>query len=364
MMLGYGVDLTVHEIASRLAGNHGCDVDVWTPTSDGTYDGAPYNLREIIVYGTRFNRVLPCLEFNAWRALRGLRRRLAAAGESYDVVVPCTHPYYCAGSVLGVPQVFFNFGNVPTTGFSWKGKLNWAWLDFSERYLHKPWSARVVSISRFLHGQQSDDVQRAGRVVHLGGDHYFPASESKESFRQRHGIPLDAIVLGYCGRLHRDHPPYKGTSVVLELGRRIAAVEPRAQLVLCGIGSPADEEWVRSEGALPLANLPPSEMPGFYAALDVYVCASRWEGFNLPIVEAAWHGAPSVAFDAGAHSEHVTAVLVPDGDSEQLFSKTLELVQDATKRDTLGEQARSRAQLFSWDHTAAQFHDVLREVAQ
>lgn len=363
-MLGYGVDLTVHEIASRLVNTHGWDVDVWTPTSDGTYDAGPYNLREIIVYGTRFNRVLPCLEFNAWRALRGLRQRLAKSGESYDVVVPCTHPYYCAGSVLGVPQVFFNFGNVPTTGFSWKGKLNWAWLDFSDRYLHKPRSVRIASISRFLHEQQSHDVQHAGRVVHLGGDHYFPASEPRDGFRRRHGIPLEAIVLGYCGRLHRDHPPYKGTSVVLELGRRIAAAEPKVKLVLCGIGSPADEEWVRSEGALPLANLPPTEMPGFYTALDVYICASRWEGFNLPIVEAAWHGVPSVAYDAGAHSEHVTALLVPDGDSEQLFSKVFELVQDEAVRAELGGQTRRRAQLFSWDHTAARFYDILREVAQ
>ena len=47
-MLGYGVDLTVHEIASRLVNRHGHRADVWTPTSDGTYAGAPYRLREII----------------------------------------------------------------------------------------------------------------------------------------------------------------------------------------------------------------------------------------------------------------------------------------------------------------------------
>jgi glycosyltransferase involved in cell wall biosynthesis len=71
-----------------------------------------------------------------------------------------------------------------------------------------------------------------------------------------------------------------------------------------------------------------------------------------------------VAYAAGAHGEHVTAVLVPDGDSEQLFSKALELVQNSAKRAELGWQARSRAQLFSWDHTTAEFHDVLREVAR
>jgi len=38
---------------ARLVTEHGHEVDVWTPTSDGTYNSAPYNLREIIVYGDR-----------------------------------------------------------------------------------------------------------------------------------------------------------------------------------------------------------------------------------------------------------------------------------------------------------------------
>ncbi|MDQ3023089.1 MAG: glycosyltransferase family 4 protein, partial [bacterium] len=122
MMLGYGVDLTIHEIARRLVAQ-GHEVDVWTPTSDGTYENEAYRLREIIVYGERVNRVLALLERNARTALRALKERLAGEGTQYDVVVPCTHPYYSAGGILDCPSVFFNFGNVPTTGFSWKGKL-------------------------------------------------------------------------------------------------------------------------------------------------------------------------------------------------------------------------------------------------
>ncbi len=364
-MLGYGVDLTVHEIASRLTRHHGMGVDIWTPTSDGTFDHGPYKLREIIVYGAPVNRALPLLELNCWRALRGLKRRLRDAGEHYDVVVPCTHPYYGAGRALGVPQVFFNFGNVPTMGFTWKGRANWAWLDFSERVLHKPRSVRIVSISRFLHEQQSDALRRRGTVIHLGGDHYYPApAGAHQQFRARHGIAEDAVVLGFCGRLHQDHPPYKGTREVLKLGRSIRAAVPGAQLLMCGVGSPADEEWIRAEGALPLINLPPAEMPSFYSALDVYVCASRWEGFNLPIVEAAWHGVPALAYDAGAHGEHVTAVLVPDGDFAALTERTLELVKDAGRRARAAAEARQRAQQFSWDSATERFAAVLSEVAR
>jgi len=365
MMLGYGVDLTVHEIASRLVEQNGWEVDVWTPTSDGTYGAEAYNLREIIVYGAPVNRVLPLLELNAYRALKGLKRRLEAAGERYDVVVPCTHPYYGVGAALGVPSVFFNFGNVPTAGFTWKGKLNWAWLDFSERVLHKPKSSRVVSISRFLHGKQSPDIQRNGSVVHLGGDHYYPAEKgARERFRAELGIEPDEVALGYCGRLHRDHPPYKGTAEVLEVGRRLKKLGLNTKLVLCGIGSPADEEWIRGEGAIPVANLEPGRMPQFYSALDIYLCASHWEGFNLPIVEAAWHRVPSVAYDAGAHGEHVTAVLVPDKGVDGLYEAVRQMVADGPYRLEMSELAWDKAQGFCWDRTAAGFAEVLREVAR
>ncbi|MCH7472307.1 glycosyltransferase family 4 protein [bacterium] len=365
MLLGFGVDLTVHEIACRLVEQYGHEVDVWTPTSDGTYTGQPYRIREIVVQGARVNRVLALLEMNARSALSGLQSRLAAAGERYDVVVPCTHPYYGAGRILGAPEVFFNFGNIPTAGFSVKGKLNRAWLDFSESLLHKPRAARIVSISRFLHDQQPEDIRRKGCVVHLGGDHYSRGVQldAREKFRHAQGIGERDIVLGYCGRLHRNHPPYKGTREVLAVGRRIAELHPSVRTVLCGIGSEEDAQWVRSEGGLPLLNLPPRDMPAFYQSLDIYLCASLWEGFNLPIVEAAWHGVPAVAYEAGAHAEHVTAVLVPLGNFDELSSAALTLVRDAKLREHFAKQARERAQEFSWDKAARQFERVLAEVA-
>lgn len=371
MILGYGVDLTVHELARRLAGQYGHSVDVWTPTSDGTYANEAYHLREIIVYGAPVNRALALLELNAAIALRKLRRRLAAEGLAYDVVVPCTHPYYGAGRQLGSPDIFFNFGNVPLPGASLRARLNWAWLDIAEAW-HKPRANCVASISRFLHEQQPRAVQKRGRVLHLGGDHYGAADPADTAERERRrreartvlGLPLDGVLLGYCGRLHRRHAAYKGTSTVLALAPQLAALAVPAQVVLCGIGSPDDEQWVRECGALALRNLPPKQMPLFYDALDVYVTASVWEGFNLPLVEAAWHGVPSVAYAAGAHAEHVTSVLITSGDSAALHRASLELATDAARRHKLARETFQLAQHFSWDRAAAEFEQLCREVGR
>jgi glycosyltransferase involved in cell wall biosynthesis len=102
-------------------------------------------------------------------------------------------------------------------------------------------------------------------------------------------------------------------------------------------------------------------MPEFYAALDIYICASRWEGFNLPIVEAAWHGVPAVAYDAGAHGEHVTAMIVPHGDFDSLCRAALTLVRELDLRRKLSTEVRDKAQQFTWDRATDQFNAVLGE---
>jgi glycosyltransferase involved in cell wall biosynthesis len=362
-MLGYGVDLTIHEIARRMVEKHEVKVDVWTPTSDGTYDKAPYKLNKITIFGGERNRALPILERNANIALHKLADELQKHNIQYDLLIPCTHPYYNVGRHIKAPDIFFNFGNVPTTGFSWKGKLNWEWLDVSERYWFKRKVAMIVSISQFLHRSQPREFMSKGRVLHLGGDHYAaaPNKQTRLRFCMQYGIPPRSTIIGYVGRLHQNHPPYKGTGELLEIAKRLRTDNPEACVVLAGIGSEDDAAWIREAGAIPVMNLPVRDMPDFYRSIDIYLCASKWEGFNLPIVEAAWHGVPSIAYDVGAHGEHVTSMLIR-GRQEQLYAATLKLTKDEPLRMQLGQQALQRARNFSWDRTTDRLMEYIREI--
>ena len=150
---------------------------------------------------------------------------------------------------------------------------------------------------------------------------------------------------------------------MLEIGRKLRALEDNVELLLCGIGSDADKIWAESYGAKALMNLHQSRMPEYYSALDIYATASKWEGFDLPIVEAAWHGVPAVAYNVGAHSEHVTAVPVHDIRASELGRALLTLVRDPRLRRQLGSEAYRKARSFSWEHSAQLFADVLSEVA-
>jgi glycosyltransferase involved in cell wall biosynthesis len=263
--------------------------------------------------------------------------------------------------------VFFNFGNVPHIGFGLKQRLNYSWLDLSEDLLHKRASASIVSISEFLHSQQPLEIQRRGHVLHLGGDHYMDARSStpegrrilRAGFRERHGISPQAYVLGYCTRLHRQHALYKGSHELLEIGRRVKKMHPHVETVLAGAGSPEDEAWVRSEGAVPAANLPAEQMAEFYCAIDMYVCPSRWEGFNLPLLEAAWFGVPSVSYNIGAHSEVAPGLLVDEVSMDELGRAVVTLIRDAHLRGQFQKSAQARAQLFSWERSAAALEKIL-----
>ena len=103
-----------------------------------------------------------------------------------------------------------------------------------------------------------------------------------------------------------------------------------------------------------------------YAAADLFVLPSRYEGYGVVYAEALAHGLPVIASNVGPVPELVgeeTALLVPPGDAEALSGALDLLLQDATLRDRMSAAARHRAkELPRWGDTAAGFLRVLRDV--
>jgi glycosyltransferase involved in cell wall biosynthesis len=105
-----------------------------------------------------------------------------------------------------------------------------------------------------------------------------------------------------------------------------------------------------------------------YAAADLFVLPSRYEGYGVVYAEALAHGLPIIACGVGPIPELVgedAAVLVPPEDVEALSGTLDLLLQDAGLRDRMSAAARRRAaELPRWEDTAAGFLGVLREVAR
>jgi glycosyltransferase involved in cell wall biosynthesis len=102
-----------------------------------------------------------------------------------------------------------------------------------------------------------------------------------------------------------------------------------------------------------------------YAAADLFVLPSRYEGYGVVYAEALAHGLPVVACNVGPVPELVgdeAALLVPPGDVEALSGVLDLLLRDTGLRDRMSAAARRRAkELPRWEDTVEGFLSVLRE---
>jgi len=96
-----------------------------------------------------------------------------------------------------------------------------------------------------------------------------------------------------------------------------------------------------------------------YSAADVFVLASRYEGYGMAFAQAIAYGVPVIGTTAGAIPETVPAgagLLVPPDDVPALAAALRLLISDAGERARLARNARAAANLLpTWAAAAAVF---------
>ncbi|MCU0791563.1 MAG: glycosyltransferase family 4 protein [Opitutaceae bacterium] len=131
-----------------------------------------------------------------------------------------------------------------------------------------------------------------------------PAEEQVAAFRARHR--LERPYLLYVGR----HNSYKNLSTLIE-GWRLLRESGRT-FQLCCVGDDAAlpphlADYVArhrlASSLRPLPRLDDAELAAAYAGASAFVFPSLWEGFGLPIIEAAAAGCPLVLSDIPAFRE-------------------------------------------------------------
>jgi glycosyltransferase involved in cell wall biosynthesis len=174
------------------------------------------------------------------------------------------------------------------------------------------------------------------------------ATDARESSRRRLGVPSDARMIGFVGRLVRD----KG---VVELERAWGNLRndfPDAHLLI--VGPKERRNRVPPDVYKNLASDPRVRLvglewntPPLYAAMDIFCLPSHREGFPNVVLEASSMGLPIVAteipgcVDAIDHGR--TGILVPPGDSASLERALAVYLKDKTLRQAHGAAARERA---------------------
>lgn len=160
--------------------------------------------------------------------------------------------------------------------------------------------------------------------------------------------------------------PRKRVERVIEAFVRAGGAEAGWTLAIAGRLRPHYEPpWLRAlpAGARFLGALDDDALWALYAAAEVAVSASEYEGFGLTVLEAMASGCAVVAVANTSIPEVVgdAGVLVPASDAGLLADALRALLADAARREALGARARARATGFTWDETARRTRAVYEE---
>lgn len=110
--------------------------------------------------------------------------------------------------------------------------------------------------------------------------------------------------------------------------------------------------------------VPDVDLPALFAACDVFVFPSLYEGFGLPPLEAMACGAPVVCSNTSSLPEVVgdAAIQVDPRDAGEIAAATECVIQDQTRRAELRARGIAHAAKFSWERAARETLEVYANV--
>lgn len=209
--------------------------------------------------------------------------------------------------------------------------LNWCWRAFK--------APRVAVEERIFVCPRGVDPK-----------HFSPDRISDEVRREmigRAGVPEDAVVLLYAGRIS----PEKNIGLLVDLMKILSKDEDQDyRLLVAGDGPQAD--WLRQQTDLhfpskvtQLGHLDKQTLADYYANADIFVHPNPREPFGIAPLEAMASGVPTVAPNAGGILSYATNenawLIEPTGES---FANAIrEIVENAALRETKIEKALETA---------------------
>ena len=204
------------------------------------------------------------------------------------------------------------------------------------------------------------------RTINPGVDLTVFQPGSRAAARQRLGLPSDAVVLVFAGRMQ----PLKAPHVVLHAAARMIRDDPglAGRLRVAFVGGPSGTGRADPDGLVELASAlgisglvrleppcPQPELAEWYRAATLVMVPSRSESFGLVAVEAQACGTPVVAASVGglrtAVADGVSGVLVDSRDPARYARAVQDLIAQPATLARLSHGAREHASRFGWSVT-------------
>lgn len=331
MRMGYGVSEAIAAAAPFMA-RHGVRVVVGTPENDGHYAdltvvrakadpegvldlAARHGASVVMAHGSPFFEILP--------ALRGRVRTIA-----YEYGDP-------------TPEMFADDMEL---------RKQIATAKLTDVYPHVD---AVAAISEFI---RHEIRWPATEVIILGVDHV-----PDQGPKRPRGAGAPPLRVGTLMRLGAGEARYKGVELLPQIQQAIRQLYPPVQFEVMGRGEQADADALTEAGFVVHRNATDAQRTEYLRSLDVFISPSKWEGTNLPLVEAQALGTPGLAFDTGAHPEFTPLVF---SSVALMAEQVAAYAEDRALLEEHGRLSREfvRARM-QWERTGAQLAALVKDLA-
>jgi len=359
MIKGHGVDLVVDRLADGLA-KIGYNCEVYCNYFDETFTGRKaYKIKKFpytrpvdnpIVYERMIRRFVPYLN-----------------DKKIDLFIIQSFPFYSLIPKLKKPTLAVDHGIISLDGLPLKRRLWFKYMEFSQNLSYFNKAGKVITVSKYLLDCLPGNIRKKAAYIYNGSNHYQKIDflkEEIEDFKNKLCIEPEDILLLFVGRLNFSNQPYKGLEELTKIYHNLYQENNHIKLLAVGYGSRNDEELLKNQGILSIRNAPEDIMPLIYKSCDIYTTCSRWEGFDLPVVEAQNFGKPVVCFDIGAHPEvlinNETGFMVSD--HKEFIEKLKILINKPVAREEFGKKAKEFSKKFTWEKSVEEYDKEIRKL--
>ncbi|MBN2012757.1 glycosyltransferase family 4 protein [candidate division KSB1 bacterium] len=181
-------------------------------------------------------------------------------------------------------------------------------------------------------------------VIYNGIDPELYAPERTKNIRSELGMPDDAPVIGFVGRLNVQ----KGIEYLLEGFRKAIEQIPTMHLLLVGEGNLHEDVVAFAEKHNLKDRIHPvgfrDDIPNVMRTIDLCVLPSLWEGFGIVLIEAMAAGKPCITTRISSMPEIVrdgkSGLVVPPRDPDALAVAIRTIMSDNELANQMGETGR------------------------
>jgi D-inositol-3-phosphate glycosyltransferase len=390
-----GMNVYIVEVAKRLAAR-GVEVDIFTRASSRHLPPAAELAPGVLVRHLAAGPFEDLDKSDLPAQLCGftlgvLRAEAAAAPGRYDLI----HGHYWLSGQVGA-VVKERWGVPLVQSMHTLGRVKNATLaagDAAEPAVRIDGEDEVVAAADRLIANTDEEARQLirlyhadpGRVVTInpGVDLSVFAPGSQQRARAQLGLPADAIVLVFAGRVQ----PLKAPDVVLRAAAQLVRDDPglAGRLTVAFVGGPSGSGRADPDGLSELAArlgiaglvrldppCPQTELADWYRAATLVLVPSRSESFGLVALEAQACGTPVVAASVGglrtAVQDGVSGVLVDSRDPGDWARAVRRLIDRPDELSRLSRGARAHASRFGWgacvDRLLDTYSAIMSETAQ